>query len=649
MELAENTAGASVLFKKGLDAQNANSSAVAQILYEDVLKIEPLHSEANHNLGIIFYNKNEFEKALVFFKNSVGNNSNVSLYWASYINTLLQLDRIFEAIALVDAAKDAGLFCNQIASIYQYLQLGKIEPSDAVHQQLEVLLAQHKFDEVATACLRLEKVYPNSSILFAALGNAHIGQENIKLAIPCFTKAIQCNSQWANLSIIPLIGPKLTSKDCWLLLKIANQNIRTISESQFLYVLQLATFKSKFRDESFSLIQSFIERKGIEQLELILTLEPILAMSVLKKFENQESYTKFYKVFENFYNLNRIGPVREVASEATGVLFFVHSPVFLAHTNPLFSILKTKRKNEKVTIASTQSDNLFKEVCKRLGCEFIELQGSNILEKLKHLELCGAKHKSVVWQCFPGYLSYFSKRLPNVNWWSFKFNPPISGVKKCITALPSNADSKYINGNQWYNFVPPFDMANRNKGPVNWRSREGIIGAFCREELIDDEKYWAVLSHLLKCRNTLTFRYCGRRPIHEKWVARFEIDPNQIVFLGWLSNPQEEILKVALILDTYTLPHGLMAREASIAGIPIVYPVTTNLVGGLDALYSRLPPENTLPNPLNYSSFETNDSALALIDQCAFNAVENMKVGLQQKELTETLPDSNFEKFLQIL
>ena len=649
MELAENTVGASVLFKQGLDAQNANSSAVAQILYEDVLKIEPLHSEANHNLGIIFYNKNEFEKALVFFKNSVSNNSNVSLYWASYINALLQLDRIFEAIALVDAAKDAGLFCNQIASIYQYLQLGNIEPSDAVHQQLEVLLAQHKFDEVATACLRLEKVYPNSSILFAALGNAHIGQENIKLAIPCFTKAIQCNSQWANLSIIPLIGPKLTSKDCWLLLKIANQNIRTISASQFLFVLQLATFKSKFRDESFSLIQSFIERKGIEQLELILTLEPILAMSVLKKFENQESYAKFYKVFENFYNLNRIGPVREVASEATGVLFFVHSPVFLAHTNPLFSILKTKQKTDRVTVASMASDQLFTEKCEQLGCKFIELQGSNILEKLKHLELCGAKHKSVVWQCFPGYLSYFSKRLPNVNWWSFKFNPPISGLNKCIAGLPDDANSMYINGNKWHNINGPFEMVNINKNPADWLNREGKIGAFCREELIDDEKYWTTVSHLLKNRKNLTFQYCGRRPIHKKWVSKLEIDPNQVTFLGWLSSPEKEILKVAIILDTYTLRHGLMGREGTIAGIPIIWPVTKNQGGGLDALYRRLPTENVLPNPISYSGFETNDSALDLVDKLAFDAVENLKVGLQQKALTETLPNSNFQRLLQLL
>ena len=649
MELSELSENASLIFSQALDAHKVSDCEVAQKLYQNVLEIEPDHSEANHNLGIIFAKKNECEKALKLFNNCLQKNPNVSLYWASYIDTLIQVDRICEAATLVEAARESGLFCGEISSIYQRLQLGTTEPGEMVIKQLNTLLDEHKFDAVMAECLRLETIYPNSSILFETLGNAYLGQKKLKLAIPYFAKATQCNPHWSNFSLIPLIGPKLTSTDCTHLLNIAHQNMSIISELQFLYILQLATFKSEFRDEAFGLIQSFIETKGIEKLERVLAMENRLAISVLKKFENQESYAIFYKIFEDFYNLNRIGPIREVASEATGVLFFVHCPVFMAHTNPLFSILKTKRKNEKVTVASTLPSRLFKGECERLGCEFIELQGNGLLEKLKHLELCGAEHKSVVWQCDPVFLSYFSKRLPNVNWWSFKFNPPISGIKKYITALPSNADFMLINGNQWFNFTPPFEMANKNKSPVNWRSREGIIGAFCREELIDDEKYWAVLSHLLKCRNTLTFRYCGRQPIHEKWVARFEIDPNQIVFLGWLSNPQEEILKVALLLDTYTLRHGLMAREASIAGIPIIYPVATNQFGGIDALYRRLPPGNTLQNPLDYSSFDTNDSALTLIDQFAFNAVKNMEVGLQQKELSETLQSSDFAELLQLL
>ena len=649
MELSKHSENASMIFSKALDAHNANDSDAAQNLYNDVLAIEPDHSEANHNLGIIFFNKNEGEKALALLKKSLDQNPNISLYWASYINTLMQLDRIFEAIVLVEAARTSGLLCNQIESLYRQLELGSTEPNNKVIQQLKMLLDKDEFEEVRTACLRLKTVYPNSYVLCVALGKAFIGLKKPKLAIPHFIEATEHNPHWYDFSLIPLIGPQLKTENNTVLLKIASQTLDKISEGQFLFILNLITFKSEFRDEAFSLIKAYVESKGLRKLDSILNFEKELAMGVLKKFENQESYAKFYKIFEDFYDMNRIGPATEVDAEATGLLFFVHSPVFLAHTNPLFSILKTKQKTDRVTVASMQSDQLFREKCEQLGCKFIELQGSCTLDKLKHLELCGASHQSVIWQCLPVFLSYFSKRLSNVNWWSFKFNPPINGLNKCITGLPDVANSMYINGNKWHNIHGPFEMVNINKNPADWLNREGKIGAFCREELIDDEKYWTTVSHLLKNRKDLIFQYCGRRPIHEKWVSKLKIDPNQITFLGWLSSPEKEILKVALILDTYTLRHGLMGREGTIAGIPIIWPVTKNQGGGLDALYRRLPTENVLPNPISYSSFETNDSALGLVDKLAFDAVENLKVGLQQKALTETLPNSNFQQLLQLL
>ena len=648
MELSKHSENASMIFSKALDAHNANDSDAAQNLYNDVLAIEPDHSEANHNLGIIFFNKNEGEKALALLKKSLDQNPNISLYWASYINTLMQLDRIFEAIVLVEAARTSGLLCNQIESLYRQLELGSTEPNDKVIHQLKILLYKDEFEKVRTACLRLKTVYPNSYWLCVALGQAFIGLKKSKLAITHLLEATEHNPHWA-VPLIPLIGPQLTTKNNTVLLKIASQTLDKISEGQFLFILNLVTFKSEFRDEAFSLIKAYVESKGLRRLDLILNCENRLGADILSKFEDQESYAKFYKIFEDFYDMNPVGPATEVSAKATGLLFFVHSPVFLAHTNPLFSILKTKQKTDRVTVASMESDQIFREKCEQLGCKFIELKGSCTLDQLKHLELCGADHQSVIWQCAPLFLSYFSKRLSNVNWWSFKFNPPISGLNKCFSGLPSDSDFMYINGNKWLNFSGPFEMANTNKNPADWLNREGKIGAFCREELIDDEKYWATVSHLLKNRKTLTFQYCGRSPIHKKWVSKFNINPNQVTFLGWLSSPEKEILKVAVILDTYTLRHGLMGREGTIAGIPIICPATENQGGGLDALYCRLPPENALPNPISYSSFETNDSALALVDKLAFNAVENLKVGLQQKELTETLPNSNFQQLLQLL
>jgi hypothetical protein len=315
----------------------------------------------------------------------------------------------------------------------------------------------------------------------------------------------------------------------------------------------------------------------------------------------------------------------------------------------MFTLLKTKPRNCRVTVASLNPHDSFKEKCNQLGCEFIVLEGTSTLHKLIHLERCAAEHNHVVWQCLPVYLSFFSKRLPNINWWSVKFHPSISGLQKCITTTGSG-ESTQIGNNYWHEFSPPFEMKNANKKPSNWSKRRGVIAAFCREELIDDEKYWAVLSHLLKSRKLLSFHYCGRRPIHEKWVEKFGIKPSQVVFLGWLPQPEKHILKVALILDTYGQPHGLMGREASIAGVPMIFPIREVKPVGPEAVYAALPPDINLQNPVEYSSFTTNDTALSLVDELAFKSSANKATGLRQKELINSMTNNiKFNDLVKLL
>ena len=205
MELTASSARVSLIFGKALDAHHANDPTLAQILYEEVVTNEPHHSEANHNLGTVFFDKNEYDKALKFFKIALNINPNVSQYWASYIDGLIQLDRIVEATALINAAKEAGLYCDRIALIDQRLQRKGKEPSEEVSQQLNDLLQQYKFSEVATECHRLEKVFSSSAILSSALGNAYVGLGEVELAISYFVSATQYNPEWPDFLTLGML------------------------------------------------------------------------------------------------------------------------------------------------------------------------------------------------------------------------------------------------------------------------------------------------------------------------------------------------------------------------------------------------------------------------------------------------------------
>ena len=54
---------------------------------------------------MLYVAQNEYLKALELFKTALGISPNVSLFWASYIDTLIKLNRITDAKAIAQAAK----------------------------------------------------------------------------------------------------------------------------------------------------------------------------------------------------------------------------------------------------------------------------------------------------------------------------------------------------------------------------------------------------------------------------------------------------------------------------------------------------------------------------------------------------------------
>ena len=119
MEMRSQDSDIDALFKQGLDKHNAGNLSAAKKMYHEILSIQPDHCEANHNIGIVLVAKNELVKALDFFKFALNASPNVSLFWASYIDVLIKLERISESKTLVKALKDAGIFCEKIKAISQ--------------------------------------------------------------------------------------------------------------------------------------------------------------------------------------------------------------------------------------------------------------------------------------------------------------------------------------------------------------------------------------------------------------------------------------------------------------------------------------------------------------------------------------------------
>ena len=85
------------ILQKALYEHKNGDLKKAEELYRAILKIQPLHSNANHNLGIIALTMSNIDSAISFFKNAVETDPNIEHFWVSYINTLIKRNYLEEA------------------------------------------------------------------------------------------------------------------------------------------------------------------------------------------------------------------------------------------------------------------------------------------------------------------------------------------------------------------------------------------------------------------------------------------------------------------------------------------------------------------------------------------------------------------------
>ena len=95
--------------KKGIEAHRAGMVQEADRYYTAVLKAQPRHPEANHNLGILAVGIGKLQEALPFLKTALEVNPDKEQFWTSYIDVLTKLNRLEEATGVIAKAKSKGI------------------------------------------------------------------------------------------------------------------------------------------------------------------------------------------------------------------------------------------------------------------------------------------------------------------------------------------------------------------------------------------------------------------------------------------------------------------------------------------------------------------------------------------------------------
>ena len=127
--------------QQGIAAQREGKLQDAERLYQAILKAQPLHTDANHNLGVIAASVNKVGLSLTLFKTALEANPQIEQFWLSYIDALIKGNQLETAKNVLAEGKKIGLAKDKV---------------DALEFQIKQIMAP-KFSEKKKSLVLKEK------------------------------------------------------------------------------------------------------------------------------------------------------------------------------------------------------------------------------------------------------------------------------------------------------------------------------------------------------------------------------------------------------------------------------------------------------------------------------------------------------------
>ncbi len=97
------------VLQMAVEAHKSGDVKTADKYYTAILKRNPIHPDANHNMGVLAVGVGKHEIALPFFEKAINANPKIEQFWLSLIDNLTHLKRNNEAQEVAQKALKNGI------------------------------------------------------------------------------------------------------------------------------------------------------------------------------------------------------------------------------------------------------------------------------------------------------------------------------------------------------------------------------------------------------------------------------------------------------------------------------------------------------------------------------------------------------------
>ena len=195
---------------QGIEAHKAGKVLEADRYFTAILKVQPKHSDANHNMGVLAVDFGKVETSLQFFKTALEANPSITKYWISYVDTLITLGRLEAAKNVLNQARSRGMkgedfdqIEKKLASLEKNTEVNTIsskshEPSQDQLQRLINHCTQGNYQDALIHALQLLNQFPKSINLYNIVGAANKNLGKLDEAIEAYREALSIKPDYAD-------------------------------------------------------------------------------------------------------------------------------------------------------------------------------------------------------------------------------------------------------------------------------------------------------------------------------------------------------------------------------------------------------------------------------------------------------------------
>ena len=165
------------ILQQGIAAHKQGKLNEAERLYKVIIQSQPMHPDANHNLGLIAVSVNKADVALTLFKTALEANPKIKQFWLSYIDALIKEKQFDNAKQVLQQAKKRGVDEDrlnsleiQITSKTQKTNTARLSPPKELLDSLLENYKNGRFNDAEKLAISITQDFPKHKYAWFVLG-----------------------------------------------------------------------------------------------------------------------------------------------------------------------------------------------------------------------------------------------------------------------------------------------------------------------------------------------------------------------------------------------------------------------------------------------------------------------------------------------